>query len=72
MQTGIENGSGLPSQQRNTPMMGTDELFAGSIPEIYDRLLVPLIFEPARSISPAGCKGSSRNMCWRPRQVPAF
>lgn len=24
----------------------TDKLFAGSIPEIYDRLLVPLIFEP--------------------------
>ena len=46
MQTGNENGSGLPSQQRNNPMMGTDELFAGSIPEIYDRLLVPLIFEP--------------------------
>ena len=44
MQTGIENGSGLSSQQ-NSPMMGTDELFAGSIPEIYDRLLVPLIFE---------------------------
>jgi hypothetical protein len=41
MQNGIENGSG-----RNSPMMGTDELFAGSIPQIYDRLLVPLIFEP--------------------------
>jgi ubiquinone/menaquinone biosynthesis C-methylase UbiE len=27
-------------------MAGTDELFAGSIPEIYDRFLVPLIFEP--------------------------
>ena len=26
-------------------MAATDELFAGSIPEIYDRLLVPLIFE---------------------------
>ena len=25
---------------------GTDEGFAGSIPQIYDRLLVPLIFEP--------------------------
>jgi hypothetical protein len=24
----------------------TDKLFAGSIPEIYDRFLVPLIFEP--------------------------
>ena len=26
-------------------MAATDKLFAGSIPEIYDRLLVPLIFE---------------------------
>jgi len=26
-------------------MAATDRLFAGSIPEIYDRLLVPLIFE---------------------------
>lgn len=27
-------------------MVATDKLFAGSIPEIYDRLMVPLIFEP--------------------------
>jgi len=27
-------------------MAATDKLFAGSIPEIYDRYLVPLIFEP--------------------------
>lgn len=27
-------------------MAGTDKLFAGSIPEIYGRFLVPLIFEP--------------------------
>jgi ubiquinone/menaquinone biosynthesis C-methylase UbiE len=27
-------------------MAATDKLFAGSIPETYDRLLVPLIFEP--------------------------
>ena len=26
-------------------MSATDQLFAGSIPEIYDRLLVPLLFE---------------------------
>src|SRR6516165_9765527 len=26
-------------------MTATDKLFAGSIPELYDRLLVPLIFE---------------------------
>ena len=27
-------------------MVATDKLFAGSIPEIYDCFLVPLIFEP--------------------------
>ena len=27
-------------------MSASDKLFAGSIPELYDRLLVPLIFEP--------------------------
>jgi len=27
-------------------MVATDKLFAGSIPEIYDRFMVPLIFEP--------------------------
>src|SRR3954454_15743950 len=27
-------------------MAATDKLFAGSIPEFYDRFLVPLIFEP--------------------------
>ncbi len=27
-------------------MVATDKIFAGSIPEVYDRLLVPLIFEP--------------------------
>jgi ubiquinone/menaquinone biosynthesis C-methylase UbiE len=27
-------------------MVAADKLFAGSIPEIYDRFLVPLIFEP--------------------------
>jgi ubiquinone/menaquinone biosynthesis C-methylase UbiE len=40
-------------------MAATDKLFAGSIPEIYDRFLVPLIFEPyaidlARRIAAAG------------------
>src|SRR5437588_12983987 len=27
-------------------MAASDKVFAGSIPEIYDRLFVPLIFEP--------------------------
>ena len=30
-------------------MVATDKVFAGSIPELYDRLLVPLIFEPYAS-----------------------
>jgi ubiquinone/menaquinone biosynthesis C-methylase UbiE len=30
-------------------MVATDKVFAGSIPEIYDRYLVPLIFEPYAS-----------------------
>ena len=33
-------------------MAATDSVFAGSIPEIYDRLLVPILFEPyARDLS---------------------
>jgi ubiquinone/menaquinone biosynthesis C-methylase UbiE len=33
-------------------MVATDSVFAGSIPEIYDRLLVPILFEPyARDLS---------------------
>src|SRR5882757_4404570 len=36
----------------SSPMTTADRLFAGSIPEIYDRYLVPLIFEPyARDLS---------------------
>ncbi|TIW17097.1 MAG: SAM-dependent methyltransferase, partial [Mesorhizobium sp.] len=27
-------------------MLETDKVFAGSVPENYDRYLVPLIFEP--------------------------
>jgi ubiquinone/menaquinone biosynthesis C-methylase UbiE len=30
-------------------MTATDKVFAGSVPEIYDRLMVPLIFEPYAS-----------------------
>ncbi len=30
-------------------MVATDKVFSGSIPELYDRLLVPLIFEPFAS-----------------------
>lgn len=42
-------------------MAGSDALFAGSIPEIYDRLMVPLLFEPyaldlAERIAQAGSR----------------
>jgi ubiquinone/menaquinone biosynthesis C-methylase UbiE len=33
-------------QSAELAMSAVDKLFAGSIPEIYDRLLVPLLFEP--------------------------
>ncbi len=40
-------------------MVATDKVFAGSVPEMYDRLMVPLIFEPyaadlARRIAETG------------------
>jgi ubiquinone/menaquinone biosynthesis C-methylase UbiE len=38
--------SGLYAVERSRTMAAIDKLFAGSIPEIYDHLLVPLIFEP--------------------------
>ncbi|BCG77084.1 ubiquinone/menaquinone biosynthesis methyltransferase [Mesorhizobium sp. 113-3-3] len=36
----------LTIKGRVTAMLETDKLFAGSIPENYDRYMVPLIFEP--------------------------
>src|SRR5689334_12263185 len=36
----------LSNGQRVIAMLETDKLFAGSIPENYDRYMVPLIFEP--------------------------
>src|SRR6266545_5715414 len=38
-------GEAQGDRLRCSAMVATDKLFAGSIPEIYDRLLVPLIFE---------------------------
>ena len=42
-------------------MLTTDKLFAGSIPEIYDRLLVPLIFESYASDLAERCAGFIAN-----------
>jgi len=44
-------------------MVATDKLFAGSIPEIYDRFLVPLIFEPyARDLAERLTKVKPRDL----------
>src|SRR5262245_53174659 len=42
----FDDQSGLPRpRSRGCILTATDRVFAGSIPEIYDRFLVPLIFE---------------------------
>jgi ubiquinone/menaquinone biosynthesis C-methylase UbiE len=44
-------------------MVASDKLFAGSIPEIYDRFLVPLIFEPyARDLAGRLARTAPRNV----------
>jgi ubiquinone/menaquinone biosynthesis C-methylase UbiE len=44
-------------------MVATDKVFAGSIPEIYDRFLVPLIFEPyARDLADRVAKTNPRTV----------
>ncbi len=53
-------------------MAATDKLFAGSIPEIYDRFLVPLIFESSRATSPSGSPSSNRRAYWKQLQELAF
>ena len=47
-------------------MVATDKLFAGSIPELYDRFMVPLMFEELcpRSRGPAGEQPGHR-ICWK-------
>jgi ubiquinone/menaquinone biosynthesis C-methylase UbiE len=44
-------------------MVATDKLFAGSIPELYDRFMVPLIFEPyALDLAKRVAKTDPRNV----------
>ena len=44
-------------------MVASDKLFAGSIPEIYDRFMVPLIFEPyARDLAERLAKTAPANV----------
>lgn len=49
---------------------GTDQVFSGSIPELYDTLLVPLIFRPMRWTWLHGRRHVSRSAYWKLRQVP--
>jgi ubiquinone/menaquinone biosynthesis C-methylase UbiE len=44
-------------------MVATDKVFAGSIPQIYDRFLVPLIFEPyARDLADRLAKAGPQDL----------
>ena len=44
-------------------MVADDKLFAGSIPEVYDRFLVPLIFEPyARDLAERIARAEPRDV----------
>ena len=44
-------------------MEATDKLFSGSIPEIYDRYLVPIMFEPyARDLAERLAKVEPQNV----------
>src|SRR5258708_7524598 len=66
MAHGILSGS-RPGTLRQLNWSGTmaasDKLFAGSIPEIYDRFLVPLIFEPyAADLAGRGAMAQPRDV----------
>ena len=52
-------------------MVATDKLFAGSIPEIYDRFLVPLIFESyALDLAGRVAGATAAATFWRPQRAP--
>jgi hypothetical protein len=53
-------------------MVTTDKLFVGSIPEIYDRYLVPLIFETYALDLAERLYKANPHVCWRPLQEPEF
>ena len=47
-------------------MSESDKVFAGSIPEIYDSYLVPLIFEAfAADLARVARRGRSPARCWK-------
>src|SRR3954451_23220894 len=60
-------------------MVATDKVFAGSVPEIYDRYMVPLIFEPyARDLAerlvaagPANILETAAGTAVLPKAIPA-
>jgi hypothetical protein len=49
-------------------MATTDKFFAGSIPEIYERFLVPLIFESYALDLAKRVADTEPGMCSRPRR----
>ena len=52
-------------------MAATDKLFAGSIPETYDRFLVPLIFESYARDLASGWPAWNRGRSWKRPPEPA-
>ena len=53
-------------------MAASDKIFAGSIPEVYDRFLVPLIFESCARDLAARLARANRATFWKRRREPAF
>ena len=53
-------------------MTETDKVFAGAIPEIYDRFLVPICSRPTPPTWPGVLPGCSRRTFSKPRLGPAF
>ena len=54
-------------------MSAGDKIFAGSIPENYDRYMVPLIFESyARDMCAKGLPHFRPKPCWKRRPVAAW
>ena len=51
-------------------MVSSDRLFAASIPEVYDGLLVPVIFDAYGPVIAAQAASSSRAPYWRLRLEP--
>jgi len=60
-----------PNSSRSNAMSDTDKVFAGSIPEIYDTYLVPLIFEGYAADLARRSASANPRTCWKQRPAPA-